>query len=222
MDQEPTMWIKKEGMDEVQTELQCMAQVYPCTTNVKEELEENVNKETIKDPLAVSWSSDFIKEDPELNLEMDVTENIVEASTRYASDTARWTQNTGGSCGISYEEICHHGLVQDESVIDIEKFGTNTEHVTIDKECSVATQYDCSKREKELHLYSCDFCQQIFPSKYGLIMHVSMHTNGMQPPLYVCKWCGEVFYSKNTLNSLHIRKLGKLQRRPLMTCVTHT
>ncbi|XP_049796657.1 zinc finger protein 675-like isoform X2 [Schistocerca nitens] len=166
MDQEPTMWIKKEGMDEVQTELHCM---------------------TIKDPLGVSWSSDFIKEDPELNLEMDVTENIMEASTRYASDSARLTQSTGGSCGISYEEICHPGLVQDELVIDMEKFGTNTEDVTIDKECSVATQYDCSKREKELHLYSCDFCQQIFPSKYRLIMHVSMHTDGTQPPLYVCK-----------------------------------
>ncbi|XP_049769956.1 uncharacterized protein LOC126108682 isoform X2 [Schistocerca cancellata] len=120
MNQEPTMWIKKEGMDEVQTELHYVAQVYPCSMNVKEELEENVNKEfledplktdnssvwvkqdpemkqhadgsehnTVKYPLGVSWSSDFIKEDPELNLEMDVTENIVEASTRYASDTAR-------------------------------------------------------------------------------------------------------------------------------------
>ncbi|XP_049945513.1 uncharacterized protein LOC126427281 isoform X5 [Schistocerca serialis cubense] len=120
MDQEPTMWIKNEVMDEVQTELHYMAQVYPCIMNVKDELEENVNKEfledplkadghsvwvkqdpemkqhadgsehnTVKDPLGVSWSTDFIKEDPELNLEMDVTENIVEASTRYASDSAR-------------------------------------------------------------------------------------------------------------------------------------
>ncbi|XP_047101570.1 uncharacterized protein LOC124720306 isoform X2 [Schistocerca piceifrons] len=76
MDQEPTMWIKKEGMDEVQTESHCMAQDYPCSMNVKEELEEGLNKEAIKDPLGVSWTSEFIKEDPELNLEMDVTENI--------------------------------------------------------------------------------------------------------------------------------------------------
>ncbi|XP_049772535.1 uncharacterized protein LOC126159797 [Schistocerca cancellata] len=77
MDQEPTMWIKKEGTDEVQTELCFMAQVYPCSMNVKEELEEGANKESVEDPLGIFWSTDFIKEDPELNLEMNITENTV-------------------------------------------------------------------------------------------------------------------------------------------------
>ncbi|XP_047100987.1 uncharacterized protein LOC124719845 [Schistocerca piceifrons] len=143
--------------------------------NVKEELEEGVNKEfledplkagdpsvcvkqdpelkhhaavsernSVEDPLGISLSTDFIKEDPELN----ITENTVETSTRYASDSARFTQTTGGSCSISCEETCHHRLVQDELMIEMEKstqgFSTNTEDVTIDKECSVATQYDYS------------------------------------------------------------------------------
>ncbi|XP_047101744.1 uncharacterized protein LOC124720520 isoform X3 [Schistocerca piceifrons] len=77
MDQEPTMWIKKEGTDEVQTELCFMAQVYPCSMNVKEELEKGVNKKSVKNPLGISWSTDFIKEDPEFNLEMNITGNIV-------------------------------------------------------------------------------------------------------------------------------------------------
>ncbi|XP_049847737.1 uncharacterized protein LOC126302904 isoform X6 [Schistocerca gregaria] len=85
MDQEPTKWIKKEETDEVQTELHFIAQDYPCSMNVKEELEECVNKESVEDPLGISLSTDFIKEDPELN----ITENTVEASTRYASDSAR-------------------------------------------------------------------------------------------------------------------------------------
>ncbi|XP_049945610.1 uncharacterized protein LOC126427331 isoform X2 [Schistocerca serialis cubense] len=89
MDQEPAMWIKKEGTAEVKTELYFMAQVYPHNMNIKEELEEGVNKESIEDPLGISWSTDFIKEDPELNLEMSVTENIVETSTGYASDSTR-------------------------------------------------------------------------------------------------------------------------------------
>ncbi|XP_049770168.1 uncharacterized protein LOC126108844 isoform X4 [Schistocerca cancellata] len=107
MDQEPTMWIKKEGQDEVQTELRLMAQVYPFSMNVKEELEDSVNKEfledplktddlcvlvkrdpelkqdadgselnPVKDPLGISWSTDFVKEEPQLNLEINVTENI--------------------------------------------------------------------------------------------------------------------------------------------------
>ncbi|XP_047101742.1 uncharacterized protein LOC124720520 isoform X2 [Schistocerca piceifrons] len=71
MDQEPTMWIKKEGTDEVQTELCFMAQVYPCSMNVKEELEKGVNKKSVEHPLGISWPNDFIKEDPELN----ITEN---------------------------------------------------------------------------------------------------------------------------------------------------
>ncbi|XP_049945352.1 uncharacterized protein LOC126427170 isoform X1 [Schistocerca serialis cubense] len=230
MDQEPTLWIKKEGTDEVQTELCFMAQVYPCSMNVKEELEEGANKEfledplraddpsvwvkqhpklkqhaagsehnSVEDPLGVFWSTDFIKEDPELNLEMNITEDTVGTSTRYASDSARFTQTTGGSCSKSCEETCHHRLVQEELVIDMEKsthgFSTNTEDVTINKECSVATRCDCSTREKELHVYSCNFCQQSFPSKYRLIMHVFMHNDGTQPHLYVCKWCGEVFDS---------------------------
>ncbi|XP_049796258.1 uncharacterized protein LOC126212857 isoform X3 [Schistocerca nitens] len=97
-----------------------MGQVYPVSMNVKEELEEGAKEESVRDPLGISWSTDFIKEDPELNLEMNVTENIVETSTRYPSGSARLTQSTGGRCGIC-EETCHHQLVQDEFVIDMEK-----------------------------------------------------------------------------------------------------
>ncbi|XP_047101430.1 zinc finger protein 493-like isoform X5 [Schistocerca piceifrons] len=200
--------------------------------NVKEELEESVNKEfledplkagdpsvcikqdpelkhhaagsehnSVEDPLGISLSTDFIKEDPELN----ITENTVETSIRCASDSARFTQTTGGRCSISCED---HRLDQDELVIDMEKsthgFSTNTEDLTIGKECSVATQYDCSTREKELHVYSCNFCQQSFSSKYRLIMHVFTHIGGTQPPSYVCKWCGEVFHSNVGLK-MHVR-----------------
>ncbi|XP_049944602.1 uncharacterized protein LOC126426723 isoform X3 [Schistocerca serialis cubense] len=117
MDQEPTKWIKKEEMDEVQTELCFTGQVYPSSTNVKEELQDSAIKEflvdplktegcsvwlkqdpelkhadgpehnSVEDPLEIPWFTDFIKEDPELN----ITENTVETSTRYGSDSARLT-----------------------------------------------------------------------------------------------------------------------------------
>ncbi|XP_049847706.1 zinc finger protein 708-like [Schistocerca gregaria] len=87
------------------------------------------------------------------------------------------------------------------------EFGTHTGDVTVDEECSVATQYDCSTREKALHVYSCNFCQEGFPSKYRLNKHVFMHIDGMQPPLYVCKWCGEIFDSKFSLRK-HLRMSG--------------
>ncbi|XP_049945652.1 zinc finger protein 708-like isoform X2 [Schistocerca serialis cubense] len=207
MDQEPAMWIKKEGTAEVKTELYFMAQVYPHNMNIKEELEEGVNEESIEDPLGISWSTDFIKEDPELNLEMSVTENIVETSTGYASDSTRLTQCAGGCCDIPCEETSRHRVVQDELVIDMKsthEFGTNTKDMTVDKNCSVATQYNCSTREKELYVYSCNFCQQSFPSKYRFIKHVFMHIDGVQPPSYVCKWCGEVFHSNVSLKK-HLR-----------------
>ncbi|XP_049945718.1 uncharacterized protein LOC126427400 isoform X8 [Schistocerca serialis cubense] len=75
MDQEPTKWIKKEEMDEVQTELRFTGQVYPSSMNVKEELQDSAIKESVEDPLEIPWFTDFIKEDPELN----ITENTIDS-----------------------------------------------------------------------------------------------------------------------------------------------
>ncbi|XP_049944984.1 zinc finger protein 93-like [Schistocerca serialis cubense] len=218
MDQEPTMWIKKEETDEVQTELHSMFLEDPLKNEgpsvwVKQDPElkqhaDGSEHNSVKDPLRISWSTDFVKEDPELKLKTNLTENIMETSTRYASDSARLTQSTGGSCDMSWEETCDHGQVQDELVIDMEKstheFGTDTEDVNIHKECSVATRNDCSMREKEFNVYSCNFCLQCFPSKYRLIKHVFIHIDGTQPPLYVCNWCGDVFPNNVSLKK-HLR-----------------
>ncbi|XP_049945723.1 zinc finger protein 253-like isoform X3 [Schistocerca serialis cubense] len=210
MDQDPTMWIKKEETDEVKIELHSMF---------------------LEDPLKTEGPSVSVKQDPEVKQHADGSEHNVETSTRYTHDSARrrdvlvrpavpasWvalkreegrlTQSTGGSCGILCEETYHHGLVKDKLVIDMKtsthELGPNTEDVIIDKECSDATRYDCSTSEKEFHEYSCNFCLQSFPSKYRLIMHVFMHIGGTQPPLYVCKWCGEVFHSNVSLKK-HLR-----------------
>ncbi|XP_049796433.1 zinc finger protein 708-like isoform X2 [Schistocerca nitens] len=218
MDQDPTMWIKKEETDEVKTELHSMfledtLETEGPSVSVKQDPElkqhaDGSEHNSVKDPFGISWSTDFIKEDPELNLEINVTEDIVETSTRYRYDSARLTQSTGGSCGILCEGTCHHGLFQDKLVIDMKtsthELGPNTEDVIIDKECSVATRYDCSTMKKEFHVYSCNFCRQSFSSKYRLIMHVFVHIDGTQPPLYVCKWCGEVFHSNVSLKN-HLR-----------------
>ncbi|XP_046983934.1 zinc finger protein 708-like isoform X1 [Schistocerca americana] len=217
MDQYPTMWIKKEETDEVKIELHSMFLEDPLKTegpsvSVKQDPEvkqhaDGSEHNSVKDPYGIAWSTDFIKEDPELNLEI-VPEDIVETSTRYTYDSARLTQSTGVSCGILCEETYYHGLVQDKLVIDMKtsthELSPSTEDVIIDKESSVATQYDCSTREKEFHVYSCNFCRQSFPSKYKLIMHVFVHIDGTQPPLYVCKWCGEVFHSNVSLKK-HLR-----------------
>ncbi|XP_049796855.1 uncharacterized protein LOC126213240 isoform X3 [Schistocerca nitens] len=101
MDQEPATWIKKEELDEVKTEIPFMAQVYPLSMNVKEELEEGANKESIEDPLGISWSTDFIKEDPELNLELSVAENIISPDT--LAKTCSYCGSFCGACCISYK-----------------------------------------------------------------------------------------------------------------------
>ncbi|XP_049945227.1 uncharacterized protein LOC126427086 isoform X6 [Schistocerca serialis cubense] len=104
MDQEPTMWIKKEGTDEVQTELRFMGQVFPISMNVKEELEEGAKEESVRDPMGISWSTDFIKEDPELNLEMNVTENIHLVPARIIFHLRIPSTSLMG-CILSYEKM---------------------------------------------------------------------------------------------------------------------
>ncbi|XP_047100843.1 zinc finger protein 222-like [Schistocerca piceifrons] len=46
---------------------------------------------------------------------------------------------------------------------------------------------------------SVHFAMISFPSKYQLLMHVFIHIDGVQPPIYICKSCGEVFPSNNKL-----------------------
>ncbi|XP_049797130.1 uncharacterized protein LOC126213428 [Schistocerca nitens] len=96
MDQKPPVWMKKEETDEVPAES---------------------GSTFVEDLLELSWSTDFVKEDPEVNVEVNVTENIVATSKRCKSDSARLIQSDSGRCGISCEETYHHGLVKDESEV---------------------------------------------------------------------------------------------------------
>ncbi|XP_049945357.1 uncharacterized protein LOC126427173 isoform X2 [Schistocerca serialis cubense] len=89
MDQKPPVWMKKEETDDITSKSGSMDQVYPSSMNVKEELEVGANKEFVEDGSGISWSTDFIKEDPELNVEVDITDSIVATSTSYASSSAR-------------------------------------------------------------------------------------------------------------------------------------
>ncbi|XP_046983472.1 uncharacterized protein LOC124553641 isoform X3 [Schistocerca americana] len=100
-----TVWLEKEEIDEVQ--------VYPSSVKIKEELQEDVNQEFPEDPLKfekldfnmnegpeLNFHLDasehnhvevpfvlpvptHIKEDPELNLEAEETENIIDAYTEF-------------------------------------------------------------------------------------------------------------------------------------------
>ncbi|XP_049945074.1 uncharacterized protein LOC126426969 isoform X2 [Schistocerca serialis cubense] len=126
MDHEKIIWLKEET-SEIPGSPGSIVQVYPCSVKIKEEPQETGNQELLQDPLKIEAPFYNTKEDPGLKLNMfsnpeydplGIKMEEVEASTRYATDSARWTQTTGGSCGISCEEICHHGLVLDDSVID--------------------------------------------------------------------------------------------------------
>ncbi|XP_049944317.1 zinc finger protein 98-like [Schistocerca serialis cubense] len=104
--------------------------------------------------------------------------------------------------------LIHHGLVKNEMEVGREKStqecGIHAEKSTVNEDNSFGSRYHCGLGEKEFHIYVSNFCLQSFPSKYRLIMHVFMHIDGVQPPLYVCKWCGEVFYSNVSLKK-HLR-----------------
>ncbi|XP_049945255.1 uncharacterized protein LOC126427094 isoform X15 [Schistocerca serialis cubense] len=81
MDCKGTSWLKKEK-NEVYAEPGSLVQLHTSIMKVKEELDEQVDQQCLEDNLGTSWPNDFIKEDPELNLE-------VAASLRNASDSLR-------------------------------------------------------------------------------------------------------------------------------------
>ncbi|XP_047101124.1 zinc finger protein 724-like isoform X1 [Schistocerca piceifrons] len=192
MDDMNTIWIKQEITDGVPSEPDPMV---------------------LEDPEGNSCPTDFIKEDPEPNLHVDETENIVLASMRCASDSVRLVHSMGESCGISFEETVHEGVIHDklergaEDTVPVYLRGTHTQGLTLQEDSSFSTRHNCSLSEIELHEFSCSFCLQIFPSKYRLIMHIFTHIDGVKPPIFVCRSCGEVFSSKSSLNK-HLKGSG--------------
>ncbi|XP_046983947.1 uncharacterized protein LOC124553966 isoform X8 [Schistocerca americana] len=96
MDQKPRVWMKKEETDEVPADSGSMFPEDPLKNEepsvpVKQdsELKHHVDGSDlnfVEYPLGISWSTDFIKEDPELNVEVSVA-----TSTRYASNSSSVT-----------------------------------------------------------------------------------------------------------------------------------
>ncbi|XP_047105207.1 uncharacterized protein LOC124770950 isoform X4 [Schistocerca piceifrons] len=104
MDHEKTIWIKEER-SEISSSPGSIVQVYPCSVKIKEEPQETGNQELLQDPLKIEAPFYNTKEDPGLKLNVSLSEHSmfsnpeydplgvkmeeVEASTRYASDSAR-------------------------------------------------------------------------------------------------------------------------------------
>ncbi|XP_047101782.1 uncharacterized protein LOC124720466 isoform X7 [Schistocerca piceifrons] len=89
MDQKPRVWMKKEETDEVPADSGSMFPEDPLkneepSVRVKQdsELKHHVDGSDlnfVEYPLGISWSTDFIKEDPELNVEVSVSEKIIDS-----------------------------------------------------------------------------------------------------------------------------------------------
>ncbi|XP_049796950.1 uncharacterized protein LOC126213306 isoform X6 [Schistocerca nitens] len=101
MDMETTIWIKEERIDDMPNLPGSMfpedlLKIGEPSLHVKKDpgLElhmggRDCHHDFVEGPLGLSCSTDFTKEDPELNLEADGTENIVATSTRYESNSRR-------------------------------------------------------------------------------------------------------------------------------------
>ncbi|XP_049796949.1 uncharacterized protein LOC126213306 isoform X5 [Schistocerca nitens] len=126
MDMETTIWIKEERIDDMPNLPGSMfpedlLKIGEPSLHVKKDpgLElhmggRDCHHDFVEGPLGLSCSTDFTKEDPELNLEADGTENIVATSTRYESNSRRLIQNNSESCGISFEETVNQEVVYNE------------------------------------------------------------------------------------------------------------
>ncbi|XP_047101315.1 zinc finger protein 724-like isoform X1 [Schistocerca piceifrons] len=211
MDCKGTSWVKKEK-NEIYAEpeslfLEGPLKIVMPSLHIKQDLElkqeDGIERDCLEDNLGISHPNDFIKEDPELNLE-------VAASIREASDSLSFIQSAGDSCDISYQETLHQGVVNDKLEMYAEKstdFSVShnyTKIQTSQEDGLCGTRLSCSIREKEFHKFNCSFCLQSFPSKYRLIMHIFIHIDGVQAPAFVCKSCGEVLPTDDCLKE-HLR-----------------
>ncbi|XP_049770149.1 zinc finger protein 468-like isoform X2 [Schistocerca cancellata] len=209
MDSKGTSWLKKEK-NEVYAEPGSLVQLHTSTMKVKEELDEQVTQQFLQDPPRIVMPSLHIKQDLELKRDLDGIEHDVAASIRNASDSLSVIQSAGDSCNVSYQEALHEGLVDDDLEMDTEMstdFSMSHNYSklrTLQEDSLCGTRLNCSIREKEFHKFNCSFCLQSFPSKYRLIMHVFIHIDGVQAPAYVCKSCGEVLPTDDSLKE-HLR-----------------
>ncbi|XP_049796054.1 zinc finger protein 267-like [Schistocerca nitens] len=211
MDCKGTSWVKKEK-NEIYAESESLflegpLKIVTPSLHIKQDLElkqeDGIERDCLEDNLGICHPNDFIKEDPELNLE-------VAASIRNASDSLSFIQSAGDSCDVSYQETLHQGVVNEKLERDAEKstdFSVSHNHTKIQtsqEDSLCGTRLSCSITEKEFHKFNCSFCLQSFPSKYRLIMHVFIHIDGVQAPSYVCKSCGEVLPTDDCLKE-HLR-----------------
>ncbi|XP_049770341.1 uncharacterized protein LOC126108982 isoform X4 [Schistocerca cancellata] len=187
MDREPTKWIKKEETDEVQTELHLIAQDYPCSMNVKEELEEGVNKEFLEDPLKAGDPSVCVKQDPELKHRAAGSEhNSVEdplgisLSTDFIKEDPELniTENTAQDypCSMNVKEELEEGVNKefledplkagDPSVCvkqdpELKHRAAGSEHNSVEDPLGISLSTDFIKEDPELNI--TENTAQVYP-----------------------------------------------------------
>ncbi|XP_049796188.1 zinc finger protein 665-like isoform X1 [Schistocerca nitens] len=155
----------------------------------KEEMNLECNPVVVEDPFETSRVYVYIKEDPDLDLGVDATDNG-EASTRgLASDSARSSHLSNENYGSSFKETVSPAVTCDELTQE-----------TVTHSNSFCNADNMSEMDNEFCDFTCDTCLQRFSSKYSLIMHVFIHIDTAQPPLHVCRCCGEVFLDNDALN----------------------
>ncbi|XP_049770160.1 forkhead box protein D3-like [Schistocerca cancellata] len=106
--------------------------------------------------------------------------------------------------------------MKEEKSIHFISCGAPTRGIILQLDNSFCSAAYMSMVDNIFSVFTCSSCLQRFSSKYSLIMHVFIHIDCVQPPLHVCRYCGEVFLTYFGLNK-HLRTKdddGTLIARP--------
>ncbi|XP_049796140.1 uncharacterized protein LOC126212779 [Schistocerca nitens] len=142
--------------------------------------------------------------------------DLAAADLQFARDEHRSTKIP--SFEESYLQNVSSGEVamKEEKSIHFVSCSAPTQGISLQLDNSFCSTPYMSMVDNIFSVFTCSSCLQRFSSKYSLIMHVFIHIDCVQPPLHVCRYCGEVFLTYFGLNK-HLRMKdddGTLIARP--------
>ncbi|XP_047101301.1 zinc finger protein 83-like isoform X1 [Schistocerca piceifrons] len=176
----------------------------------KEVMQLEPSSALLEEPSGIATSSEDVKMDPELKVEVTASEwNVYPLAVDALSNCdLRSIKKEVPEEPLAVSEFT--SCIKEEPDLDL-GIDTTDSNVISNVQWKLRASSFCSASNMSVMGnncgdFTCSTCLQRFSSKYSLIMHVFIHIDAVDVPSHVCRCCGEVFHSDDCLNKHMMKK----------------